>query len=54
MLIEPKTVPIILKLCQHNWEEPTEWPPLKSSYTLQEDPVRNELTYSLSRKATHR
>ena len=23
MLIEPKTVPIILKLCQHNWEEPT-------------------------------
>ena len=22
MLIEPKTVPIILKLCQHNWEEP--------------------------------
>ena len=21
MLIEPKTVPIILKLCQHNWEE---------------------------------
>ena len=23
MLIEPKTVPIILKLCQHNREEPT-------------------------------
>ena len=23
MLNEPKTVPIILKLCQHNWEKPT-------------------------------
>ena len=22
MLNEPKTVPIILKLCQHNWEKP--------------------------------
>ena len=25
MLIEPKTVPIILKLCQHNWEEPSRY-----------------------------
>ena len=23
MLNEPKTVPIILKLCQHNWEKPS-------------------------------
>ena len=23
MLNEPKTVPIILKVCQHNWEKPT-------------------------------
>ena len=23
ILNEPKTVPIILKLCQHNWEKPT-------------------------------
>ena len=23
MLIHPKNAPIILKLCQHNWDKPT-------------------------------